>query len=81
MLIKAPLRRELEKLLPKNYRQVVVDRLKAKKKTVHPNTVYNVLHGSQNDEVALEIIKLYNEKKEESRVHQRIADAIVADAA
>jgi len=64
MVINAALRKRLEKLLPKNYRQEVVDRMKTRYgKDIHPNTVYNTLHGSKNPEVALEILKLYNEQK------------------
>lgn len=63
MIINNALRKRLEKLLPKNYRRLVVDRLKEKGVTIHPNTVRNVLHGSNNLAVAVEILKLYNEQK------------------
>ncbi|MBA4056649.1 MAG: hypothetical protein C0490_18185 [Marivirga sp.] len=52
------LRKRLEILLPNDYRQVIVDRLKDRGIKVHPNTVGNVLNGSNNTEVALEILKL-----------------------
>lgn len=63
MIINNALRKRLEKLLPKNYRQEVVDRMKKKGKTIHPNTVGNVLRGSYNPEVALEILKLHTAQK------------------
>jgi len=63
MIINNALRKRIEKVLPKNYRKTIVDRLKERGKDIHPNTVYNVLNGSPNNEVALEILKLYNEQK------------------
>lgn len=85
MIINNALRKRLNKLLPKNYRKVVVERLKARGKTVHPNTVANVLNGNENNEVALEILKLYNEIKNpsnelSSKLHG-LAEAILNDAA
>lgn len=63
MKINKALRKRLEILLPNDYRQVVVDRLKERGITVHPNTVRNVLDGSNNPVVALELLKLGNEMK------------------
>jgi hypothetical protein len=77
MIINNALRKRIEKLLPKNYRKAIVDRLKVRGIEIHPNTVYNVLHGSENNEVALEILRLYNEEKKLSDK----AQAIVAAAA
>jgi IS30 family transposase len=77
MIINNALRKRIEKLLPKNYRKTIVDKLKERGIEIHPNTVYNVLHGSQNNEVSLEILRLYNEQKKLSDK----AQAIVAAAA
>lgn len=63
MAINNALRKRLKILLPKNYRQTVVARLLERGIKVHSNTVYNVLHGSENPDVMLEIIKLCNEEK------------------
>ncbi len=74
MIINTAFRKRIQKLLPKNYRQVIVDRLKERGITVHDNTVYNVLHGSENDEVALEILKLHNERK---ALQKQLAEAMI----
>jgi hypothetical protein len=76
MKINTALRKRLEILLPKNYRQVIVDRLKENGITVHPNTVTNVLNGSDNVDVALELLKLGNEKKESQKQFDDLAEQI-----
>lgn len=85
MIINKALRKQLTKVLPKNYRLVIVERLKQRGLAVHPNTVSNVLRGSKNNAVALELLKLYNEeKKAASQIEnqlENLADAIVGKAA
>lgn len=82
MLIKSALRKRLVILMPKNYRKIVVDRLLARGIKVHPNTVYNVLHEeSKNVEVAIELMKLYNELNKSSKKLSALSAAIVAEAA
>jgi len=63
MIITSAQKEQLESLLPKDYRQIIVKRLKKKHINVHPNTVSNALNGSDNETVAAEIIKLYLEIK------------------
>lgn len=65
MIITKALRKKLVISLPKNYRKLVVDRLAARGYSVHANTISNVLNGSQNLEVAAEIIKLAREHKDQ----------------
>lgn len=81
MIIDNAQRKRIQKLLPKNYRKTVIDRLKAKGKTYHPNTVRNVLFGSPNLEVAEEILRLCNEQQKSLKRFKRFADAIVDKAA
>ncbi|MEJ0030900.1 MAG: hypothetical protein WDO15_11245 [Bacteroidota bacterium] len=50
--------------MPKDYRKVIVARLKENKGIeIHPNTVYNTLHGAENLEVAMEILALVEERR------------------
>jgi len=74
MIINNALRRRIKKFLPKNYRKIVVDRLKTQGKDYHRNTIRNVLNGSPNMEVALEIVKLYHEHKKAFEDFQELAD-------
>lgn len=80
MIIDKALRRRIKKLLPKNYRKTIVERLKEQGKLYHPNTIRNVLNGSPNLEVALEILKLYNEEKKSLQRFKARAGAIVVHA-
>jgi len=74
MKINIALRKRLENLLPHDYRQVIVDRLKARNITVHPNTVTNALmNGSENAQVVLEILKLGNEMKASQKQFNHLA--------
>jgi len=77
MKIDNTLRKQLKSLLPKNYRQVIVERLEARKITVHPNTVKNVLDGNDNHEVAIELLKLGNEMKASKKASQKQFDDLV----
>lgn len=71
MIITKALSVRMKKALPKNYRQQIVDRLKLKGKECHPNTVSNVLNGSNNADVALELLNLYNEHREvQKQLHE-----------
>jgi NADPH-dependent 2,4-dienoyl-CoA reductase/sulfur reductase-like enzyme len=63
MRITTAQRQLMKTFLPINYRQVVVARLKKRGITVHPNTVRNVLHGSENLAVAQELKKLADERE------------------
>lgn len=64
MLTTKQLQKKLKSLLPSDYRKQVVDRLREKGIEVHPNTVYNVLHGKHtNIEVANEIVELATEQQ------------------
>lgn len=63
MIITSAQKEQLKSLLPKDYKLVVVRRLKKKRIHVHPNTVQNALNGSNNATVAEEIIKLAMEIK------------------
>lgn len=81
MIIDSALRKRIKKLLPKNYRKTIVERLAAKGQIYHPNTIRNVLHGSPNMQVAEEILQLCNEQKQAFKKFKSRADAIVAEAA
>jgi hypothetical protein len=81
MIIDKALRRRMKKLLPKNYRQLVVERLKEKGRVYHPNTVRNVLNGSPNMEVAQELLDLLKEQQDSVNSFRKHADAIVGEAA
>jgi hypothetical protein len=81
MIIDKALSKRLKKLLPKNYRQIIVDRLKQKGTTYHPNTIRNVLNGSPNLEVAEAIVELCNEKRKSLSRFNRRAHAILETAA
>lgn len=81
MIIDKALRRRMKKLLPKNYRKLIVERLAAKGKVYHPNTVRNVLHGSPNLEVAQELLALLEEQQKSVEKFRAHADAIVGEAA
>jgi len=68
MQISKRTRKELiDFLLPRDYCRQIVARLAEKGVTVHPNTVRNVLNGSKNPTVALELVKLGNEMKARQR--------------
>lgn len=81
MIIDSALRRRIKKLLPKNYRKVIVDRLLVKGRKYHANTIGNVLNGSPNLEVAEEILRLYHEELKSLQKFKARAGAIVAEAA
>lgn len=81
MIIDKALSRRMKKLLPKNYRKLIVERLKTKGKDYHPNTIRNVLNGSPNMEVAQELVQLLEEQKESLNRFHRHANAIVAEPA
>jgi len=73
MKITNALRKRLEILLPHEYRGIVVERLKARGISIHPNTVYNVLHGSDNTEVAVELMKLAREQKSSQKQFKELS--------
>jgi len=74
MKINKSLRKEIESFLPSNYRKTIVERLGAKGICIHPNTVYNVLNGTENDTVAAELVKLASEcKSEKEKVHKQLS--------
>jgi hypothetical protein len=75
MKINRTLRKELIPLLPKEYRKIIVNRLRAKGKKVHPNTVSNaLLRGTENDTVVNEILLLANEEKEnKNQLHEELS--------
>jgi hypothetical protein len=74
MKINDTLRKRLKPLLPSNYRQVVVERLKNRGITVHPNTVQNALAGKgENPAVVLELLKLGNEMKQSQQQFDLLA--------
>ncbi len=81
MIIDKALKRRIQKLLPKNYRKIIVERFAERGKTYHPNTIRNVLNGSPNLEVAEEIIRLCEEQQDTLEKFRRHAKAIVAEAA
>lgn len=81
MIIDKALRKRIKKLLPKDYRRIILERLKEQGKVYHRNTITNVLNGSPNLEVAQEILKLYNEEKKRFEKFRAHADAIVGEAA
>lgn len=81
MKINNALRKTIEPLLPNDYRQVIVDRLKKKNISVHPNTVKNVLDGSENPTVALEILKLANEMRESQKQFNDLAKQLSKERA
>lgn len=65
MKITKAIRKEIAPFLPLKYRMIVVERLKAKGITVHPNTVSNVYkQGTDNPPVAGELIALALENKQ-----------------
>lgn len=77
MKITKKLRTELEKYLPKNYRKIIVERLAGKGISVHANTVSNTLAGMENIEVAIQLIRLSNEKKaEEEKLHKEFNKSV-----
>jgi len=77
MQINITLRRQLTKLLPKNYRAIVVARLAAQGKHYHPNTVGNVLKGSVNKEIALELLALAKEESESQKKADELIKAML----
>ncbi len=81
MIIDKALSRRMKKLLPKNYRKLICERLAAKGKVYHPNTIRNVLNGSPNLEVAQELVELLREQKETWENFRKHADTIVGEAA
>lgn len=72
MQIGSALRKRIEKFLPNNYRAVIVARLEAQGKKYHPNTVRNVLFGSANATVALELIKLAKEGSDSQKKAEKL---------
>lgn len=65
MKITKAIHKEIRPFLPRNYRHVVVERLREKGISVHINTVANVLrHGTENKVVAAELIALAAEYKQ-----------------
>ena len=76
MKINAALRKKLTRLLPKDYRKTIVDRLAERNISVHPNTVSNTLNGrpgSENDDVINELIALAAEEKaKQKNLHKEL---------
>lgn len=70
-------RKRIKTLLPWNYRTIIVDRLAEQGIKVHPNTVSNVLKGSDNKVVETALLRLYYERKKE----QESLDKTILDTA
>jgi hypothetical protein len=82
MIINNNIREKIKPYLPFNYRSIVVERLKDKNVSVHPNTVSNVLNGSYNIIVAIEILQLYKEIRHQAlRIRGDIDEPILGQSA
>jgi hypothetical protein len=82
MIINNNIREKIRPYLPWNYRSIVVERLKDKNVSVHPNTVSNVFNGSHNIIVAIEILQLYKETRHQAlRIRRDIDEPILGQSA
>jgi hypothetical protein len=73
MNINSALRKEIESVLPSDYRKVIVSRLRKKGIKVHRNTVSNSWKHGTNEVVLLEILELAKECKEQKdSLHKNI---------